>query len=63
MVDHKNTVSWCCIQKRGGYSRSKNFRALLILRGIFFYFDFQREFEFIFEILLGHESGPQGGEI
>jgi len=29
MVDYISTVSWCCMQKRGGYSRSKK-----LLRGI-----------------------------
>jgi len=24
MVDYISTVSWCCMQKRGGFSRSKN---------------------------------------
>jgi len=38
----------------------EDFRAVLILRGSFFDFDFWREFEFIFEILVGHESGPGG---
>jgi len=60
MVDHMRTVSWCCMQKRGGYSKSKNFRTVLIPRGSFFDFNFWRKFEFIFEILLGSESGPQG---
>jgi len=70
MVNHISTVQCCCMQKRGGYSRFKNFRAVLIplkspcavliLRGCFFNFNFQYEFEFIFVILLGHESGPQG---
>jgi len=35
-------------------------RAVLIPHGRFFYFDFRRKFAFIFEILLGLESGPQG---
>jgi len=60
MVNYISTVSWCCMQKREGYSKSKNFCAVLILRGSFFDFNFWRKFEIIFKILLGHESGTQG---
>jgi len=70
MVDHISTVSWCCMQKRGGYSRSKNlprgintaqksFRAVLILRGRFSISIFGANLNLFAKRYFYRLSGPQ----